>query len=927
MSLHAPFLVKQYLSNDVESGSYSRIFWYYPLDRDRVSQGGIGLFFEVLSGDVEDDVYEQITKRFWDSFTGSFYLEGFEPALKKSIRMFIQLLRNFSVEEGLDVNIVLLNVVESTQGYTLKLISFGDSDVFVVREGKFADMSKMVPVNESLYDLKFLEVELDRGDILMLGNKTLLRNAFETDMLGLNGLDDLLSSLELFKENLFGSKKLFLVAATEVTTPKTMNLRGQKIKESARKVAAVSKQAGAKLIGLAGNLLGKLRTLRIPTKEAASKVQENPEIHEIQESTPTTVQEIAEEPVVQTDKPLDMLVEDLGTLPVEKVEKNSEMESDDITWPEKMRQVKPPPVDEVSAEKTSLIENETAEKVEYEVGETIPEIIDTNEDRGEQKVDELAHLVDPVEPLPEKPISTDDFVVSAEVTPAMVVEKSEYKELIDEATAEEELKKDKDRARFVSAPTLPTKGVNYVGELRARHSAFGKFARHPLVKLASNTIGALWGLLLQKVLKLFGKEHVVPEKKLFLARPTMLEKGRKVQPGVILILAILIITVFFVVRANLKQRSLEKTQLAEYQAVVAEFSTFYETNISIIDTEDRERQLELCAPEAEKVYVKETSVLKEVETEKNLQAIAALTSQVKAKVAECQSKYDRIYGIVRIKDAELITDFRVSLGNDSDISAISLHEGGIVVADKGRKAVYQIKVDSQSVMKMEDPLGLVVEPLTVGTGQGTLFVCDRVNGVLYYSKNASGNQEGFNRVVGAEPTTIGECAIVEGFQKNAYVVPNTANVVYKIAAKSSGGFEAPVRYIQNLLGVRSLSIDGFIYVVSSLDGKGNVTRYYGGKLDSFAIPQSADLGELTASYTNPSAERNLYVYDKTKNAVLSIEKPNSKHPGRGVVEKIYLLENPDNFSDIRSIAVNLNVKNQEDYMYILSGTTIRRFRL
>ncbi len=65
MSLHAPFLVKQYLSNDVETGSYSRIFWYYPLERGAAAQGGIGLFFESCSGELNDDqVYEQVVKRF-----------------------------------------------------------------------------------------------------------------------------------------------------------------------------------------------------------------------------------------------------------------------------------------------------------------------------------------------------------------------------------------------------------------------------------------------------------------------------------------------------------------------------------------------------------------------------------------------------------------------------------------------------------------------------------------------------------------------------------------------------------------------------------------------------------------------------------------------------------------------------------------------
>ena len=887
MSLHAPFLVKQYLSSDVETGSYSRIFWYYPLDKEKTAQGGIGLFFEVLSGDVGDEIYEQITKRFWDSFTSNFYNEGFEASLKKSIKMFIQLLRNFDVEEGLDVNIVLLNAVESGQGYTLKLICFGDSDVFVVRQGKFADMAKMLPVNASLYDLKFLEVELDKGDVLMLGNKTLLRNAFETDMLALTGIDDLLRSLEEFKDNLFGSKKLFLLAATDIEVKSEKKI--PRLVEYFKKSMVVVGGLGSKAKTL---LTAVMQRIKKPvSSKIATPISSSGEL--IIPEDPLAKEEEKDESFVVNP---DDTVEILGKIDLEDDTVNEKEELAD-------RHVVPPPMDSL---------------------ENISALTDTDDG----KVEEDAYIVDPAIILPGKEVSVDDYVVSEEVTPSMVVEKSGYKELIDDASKDNEGETiPLSGNRLVDAPTLPVYGTDYVNELKARHSTFGKIARHPVTKSLVASISAFFTMLFNKLLSLFGTGHLIKSQKMFLTRPTSLEKPKKLQPGMIIILVVLILTAFFWTKSRIERDKTEKGLLTQYQQQFAQFSTFYDTNVSIIDTEDPERQLELCLPEAEKVYKVEKAISPKVKTEKNQEAIKALTSQVQAKAVECQTKYDRVYGIIRVKDAELVTDFKVSLGDDSDISAISFRSGAIVVADKGRKAVYQINVEKKSVLKLEDPLGLVVNPITVGTGEGTLFICDKTNGVLYYSKNASGNQEGFNRVVGAEPTSIGECALVEGYAKNAYVVPTTANVVYKITAKKSGGFEAPVRYIKELLGVRSLSIDGNIYVVMSIDGKGNVTRYYGGKLDSFAIPQSADLGELTASYTNPSSVRNLYVYDKTKNAVLSIEKPNAKHPGRGVVVKTYLFENSDKFKDVRSIMVDVNSKNQEVYMYVLTGVTIWRFRL
>lgn len=902
MSLHAPFLVKQYLSNDVESGSYSRIFWYYPLDKNSSDQGGIGLFFEVISGDVTNEVYEQVVKRFWESFKDNFYISGFEESLKKSTKMFIQLIKNFGVQEGLDVNISLLNVIESPKGYLLKLISFGDSDIFVVREGKFADMSKMVPLNDGLFKPKFLEVELDRKDILMLANKALLRNAFEAEVFNLMGLEALLQSLEVFKEGLSGSTKLFLIAATE--------LEGKQVVSNNKGIKKALGKTGA----YAGGLFSR-------SKELLSKVLEKIKKRQVT-SFAEPITTLNGNPPIWSSTQKEEPLEELENLP----------EDIDITEQEEFENEKPEfsKLDndlDGAAKESELGSNYIAPPV-FHSSEEIEEMTDID---TEEKPTDDEYIIDPVSPIPGKKVSVDDFIISEEVTPSMVLEKSEYKEIINSAIegVEDNLELIEGGApkKYVEPPTMPTNGIDYVNELRARHSPLGRMTRHPVIRSILSNISSVWALLLRKALGIVGKEQPGVGKKLFLMRPTNIAKSRKIQPGMVIIFVALVIGLFFWIRASFKQKNIEKTALATYQQQVSLFATFYERSISVIDTEDTERQLELCAPEAEKVFLKEKVVLAEVKTESTIASIKALTGQVQAKVAECQVKFDKIYGIIRVRDAELVTDFKVSLGNDSDISAISLRSSSIVVADKGRKAVYQINVETKGVFKLEDPLGLVIDPLTVGTGEGTLFVCDKVNGVLYYSKNATGNSEGFNRIVGSEPTSIGECSYVDGYAQNAYIVPSTENVVYKVVAKSGGGFEAPLRYIKDLIGVKSIIIDGNIYVVSSVAGKGDITRYMGGKLDNFSIPQSAELGDLTTSYTNPSAERNLYVFDKTKNAVLSIEKPTSKHPGRGIVEKVYQFENNDKFKDVRSIAIDLNPRNQEVNMYVLSGSTIWKVRL
>jgi hypothetical protein len=90
----------------------------------------------------------------------------------------------------------------------------------------------------------------------------------------------------------------------------------------------------------------------------------------------------------------------------------------------------------------------------------------------------------------------------------------------------------------------------------------------------------------------------------------------------------------------------------------------------------------------------------------------------------------------------------------------------------------------------------------------------------------------------------------------------------------------------------------------------------------------SNLGEILYSYTNPSNDKNLFTYDKTANAVLSIEKPTStKHKGFGIIEKTYLLLNDDVFKDIKGLAIDVNGSNREVNMYLLAGKTIWKVQL
>lgn len=869
--MNVPFLVKQYLSNDLEQGSFSKIFWYYPLKKELADKGGIGMFFEVLYGDVEYEVYEQLSKRFWDTFSENYYELDFEQALRKSIQTFTQMLRGFGVEDGLDVNIVLFNAIQvKDNGYALKIIAFGESDVFVVRDKKVANIVELIPSNKSLKDVKFLELDLEDGDVLMLSNKTLLQNAFDSEFFNLESIEEMLSSMEQFKDNLFGSKKVFLIAAL----PPDFDPNIPKVEEKPSMMQSVQGNAGS----IVGKIVSFFKQLGATIAKYAvlgfSGIKAT--IAKMRNAKPG-------ENIVQEDV-FESKVMAAHTAELEKtveIPENRFLQRLQQTQQQETQELEPTPgQDEI-------------DPLDQPILETIEQVSVTQDANG--NIEEVE--VEDIQQFVKKEQSVDEILKQFDEEPEL----PPYNESI-----------------VTSKPTNSTvvRSKNYADEFINNRSAAKKVAQNEYVSKAMQGVRPILDKIVGFLKQISGGRF--KNAKIFIGKN--IPQKTKLWPVIVVIIIVLIGAAVFI-QSNLAQADSEKKVLAQYDAAVTPLSNFYDQSIVPIISQDPNNDLDVCL---DKVTTTKAAVdgikgeLKAPESKTKRDAFVAKLADIDK---NCTDKYDRLNSIVRVKTAELVTDFKVSLGSDSRPVDMTIKQNGLIIADAGRKAIYLLNPANSSIVKYEDPSNLISSPVSVGAGETSTYVCDKNNGVVYADDTSK-----FSRIVGLEPAAIGECAIVKGFAKNVYVVPAARESMIR-ATRTKTNFDLPTKYIEGLKNVRDFVIDGNIYIASSGDDKATVWKFYAGKQDTFTLQDTITITNPQSAYTNPSDSYDIYIYDKDKNRVVAVEKPKAgKHPGVGIASRTIVFDNKDMFSDIKDIVVDLK-DTGETNMYILNGSTVWKVAL
>ena len=306
----------------------------------------------------------------------------------------------------------------------------------------------------------------------------------------------------------------------------------------------------------------------------------------------------------------------------------------------------------------------------------------------------------------------------------------------------------------------------------------------------------------------------------------------------------------------------------------------------------------------------------------NKKKVNSYISQLTDIENKCLVKYDKVHHIVRIKSAQVVKDFAADLGVEVDIVSIVEQKGYLYAVDRGKKAVYRVNPDTGRAIKLEDPDGLLRDPVDIGINKDRILVCDRLSGILEYRDNK------FQAIVGTSPEALGDkCMLVRGFYTNAYFVLEDKAQLYKSMGVETG-YALPVVYVKNIKSVLDVAIDGNIYVLRQTKKGVKLERYFQGVLDS-SFRFKEDLSGYTKLYTNPSGNFPVYAFNPDQNTVLVIEKPTAKkHPGYGIVLKRIVLDNSDLFSDVVDFAVNLGVdSNKEEYLYFVSKNVLWRVGL
>ena len=869
--MESPYLVKQFLTSDTETGSFSKIYWLYK-PRKNPDKIGLGFFFEVVSGDLEPTSYEYISRAVWDVFVDSYFKKGYEHALKKASFTLLNLLAQLEVEE-IDLNFGLFSIKRTETGYLVNLATFGQIDVILVRDGKYVDITSTLPENTDLKKLKYVEFDAAVGDVLFLANRYLVLNAMEAGIVKTDNINAILDSLTEFEKTLDGNKKIFVlgievepayeeetIAEEAVVKEKTLADKLKGVNERFKFLNA----AWGKFVSFAREtgtfFLQKSQAGFVVLKNAvSSKLKRSPATQS--EVSPGQGMSFVQQEAAPTQQ--SSQIPETSEVPQQPMEGTA---LPDLSVSEEPS---------VEPDKTELQEESTAQPSESQA-RVESSLRDQPEDLSgvlaEEPETREGHHLFPSEQKtsPEKPVT--------EVLDASV------------------------KAHLLHDP---------VEEFKLRHSKRGKF-----VKILRGVLGLIF-------LGLGGLSKIFHRRRSFKVQshiPThSSRKGLLVYAVGIGLVGVILWWVF----SSYKAKKQEAKKTKEFIATeVTPVLDFYKTEIEKIKLEDKNHYLDLCFIKVKQAREKVDNFKKDLKYEKDKSTLDYYLTKLEEVKNKCQAKYDRIYNIVRISNPELLKDFTAELGAKSNVVSLHIAKGYIYVVDQGKKAVYQVNPENGRVIKLEDPNGLVSEPVSVGANKDKILVCDKKNGVLEYANDR------FKKIVGTEPSSIGaSCAGVEGFYTNAYFYTQKRDKLYKSVGYESGSYALPMVYIKNLSKIRDVLIDGNIYVLREKSGKVVLERYFGGRYDpSFKMKEQ--LGDVKFGYTNPAGNFPIYLYDAGINGVRVIEKPTKKkHYGYGVVIKTYVF-NTDKIKNVRAIAVDLSLRtNKESYLYILADNVLWRIRM
>jgi len=357
----------------------------------------------------------------------------------------------------------------------------------------------------------------------------------------------------------------------------------------------------------------------------------------------------------------------------------------------------------------------------------------------------------------------------------------------------------------------------------------------------------------------------------------------------------------------------------------------YNNKISKLVAQDPDNYIGQCLTKVDELNNAYESYKLNFKIKDSLAELDSYKEQALEYKQKCKERYYTLYNITRVSDQELnvLKDFKVALGQDSNPVDLDIYQGVVMVLDAGKKAVYKVNSENGEISKLQDSGNYIQEPVSLAIGTETTFVCDRKSGVLYYSEA----KHEFVPVRGTSVDVLGEvCSQVDTFGKNVYFSTEAGNVIYKVVGLGGLRYAPPVKYVEYADGsIIDIAIDGSIYaLVERNDSASDIVRFFGGRFDpSFKLSEDVKnrFNSPERISTNPSGNFPIYVYDSKLNSIFVVEKPDKdRHPGVGTLVATYEL--PESMSKVNEISAMLSVvSNQETSLYILGQGVLKTLKL
>jgi len=263
----------------------------------------------------------------------------------------------------------------------------------------------------------------------------------------------------------------------------------------------------------------------------------------------------------------------------------------------------------------------------------------------------------------------------------------------------------------------------------------------------------------------------------------------------------------------------------------------------------------------------------------------------------------------------------------------------LLLSDTGLKQVSKLSIYNNEIEAIPDSDGVVSSPQFVYMKDTGVFVFDSTNGILKAKLEDKGFKS-FSKLSGLSIKNIGaedpvEFAVLT-VNENAYILDRGKNALLK-STNFGSGYGLSFSYIteEDFSEANDILSDLSVYIL--VPGENGVRRYVNsiseGKLvESPLTIKGLDrpLENARYGFTADDLNKGLYVFDSEQKRILRFEKPmeggtDTRHPNELHLLKQYVIseEQGDIWNNVKDLVVDWD----EEYLYILDGTTIWRVTL